>query len=191
MSGHASMERSADIMQAVRENLETEYGLMICDPPYENTDVSVMKAALFNKGMKENGSIFCHIQGWAIIAETLLGHGNRAFRLFRSFMPAASNSRAEVRQIEPYVYCQFTNSPQSPRRGASRLPWLSGSAAWSYLTAAQYILGVRPEIEACASIPASPRTGKRSRSSAGSGARPCTSRCSIRRALKRECAKSC
>jgi N,N'-diacetylchitobiose phosphorylase len=147
ISGHASGDRSAGIMRVVQEKLETEYGLMICDPPYENTDVSVMKAALFNKGMKENGSIFCHIQGWAIMAETLLGHGGRAFSLFKAFMPAAYNRKAEVREIEPYVYCQFTNSPKSPRHGASRLPWLSGSAAWSYYTAAQYLLGIRPEIE--------------------------------------------
>jgi N,N'-diacetylchitobiose phosphorylase len=147
ISGHSSGEQSEELMRVVQERLETEYGLMICDPPYEKTDISVMKAALFNKGMKENGSIFCHIQGWAIMAETMLGHGNRAHRLFRSTMPAAYNGKADLREIEPYVYCQFTNSPHSPRRGASRLPWLSGSAAWSYFSAAQYILGIRPEIE--------------------------------------------
>jgi cellobiose phosphorylase len=147
ISGHASREQSEALMRIVQDRLETEYGLMICDPPYVKTDISVMKAALFNKGMKENGSIFCHIQGWAIIAETMLGHGNRAFRLFRSFMPAAYNDRAEIREIEPYVYCQFTNSPHSPRRGASRLPWLSGSAAWAYFAAAQHILGIRPEVD--------------------------------------------
>jgi N,N'-diacetylchitobiose phosphorylase len=146
-SGHAFMEQSEALMRIVHEKLDTEYGLMICDPPYENTDISVMKAALFNKGMKENGSIFCHIQGWVIIAETLLGWGNSAYRHFRAYMPAAYNERAEIREIEPYVYCQFTNSPRSPRCGASRLPWLSGSAAWSYFTAVQYILGIRPEIE--------------------------------------------
>jgi len=43
------------------------------------------------------------------------------------------------------VYCQFTHSKYSPRFGASRVPWLSGSAAWSYFTATQYILGLRPE----------------------------------------------
>ncbi len=147
ISGHASAEQSEELMRTVQDRLETEYGLMICDPPYEKTDISVMKAALFNKGMKENGSIFCHIQGWAVIAETMLGHGSRAFRLFRAFMPAAYNGKADLREIEPYVYCQFTNSPRSPRRGASRLPWLSGSAAWSYFTAAQHILGIRPEVE--------------------------------------------
>ncbi|MBN2201476.1 N,N'-diacetylchitobiose phosphorylase, partial [bacterium] len=51
------------------------------------------------------------------------------------------------REIEPYVYCQFTNSPASHRKGASRLPWLSGSAAWSYFTATQHILGIRPEVD--------------------------------------------
>ena len=54
---------------------------------------------------------------------------------------AAYNTKAEVRQIEPYVYCQLTHSKYSPRAGASRIPWLSGSAAWSYFAATQYILG--------------------------------------------------
>jgi cellobiose phosphorylase len=60
-------------------------------------------------------------------------------------LPAAYNTRAELRQIEPYVYCQFTHSKYSPRFGASRVPWLSGSAAWSFFAATQYILGVQPE----------------------------------------------
>ncbi len=147
ISGHASNELGGKVMQNAHEHLWTEYGLMICDPPYEKTDISVMKAALFNKGMKENGSIFCHTQGWAVIAEGMLGHGQKAYEIFRAYMPASYNERAEVREIEPYVYCQFTNSPQSPRHGASRLPWLSGSAAWSYYAATQYILGIKPEVK--------------------------------------------
>jgi len=145
LSGHADKNRADKIMDKVAEKLATDYGLMICDPPYEKTDLNVIKATLFNKGMKENGAIFCHIQGWAIIAETMLGNGNRAYKYFRAFMPAAYNSKAEIREIEPYVYCQFTHSKYSPRYGASRLPWLSGSATWSYYTATQYILGIRPE----------------------------------------------
>jgi cellobiose phosphorylase len=145
LSGHAKGNRAEKVMESVLKHLATEFGLMLCDPPFEKTDFTVIKATLFNKGMKENGSIFSHTQGWGIIAETLLGHGDRAFKYFRSYMPSAYNTRSEVRQIEPYVYCQFTVSPYGQRRGASRLPWLSGSATWSYYTAAQYILGIRPE----------------------------------------------
>ena len=145
ISGHADSERAARAMQSVRERLATEFGLMICDPPYRQTDFRVMRAVLFNEGLKENGSIFTHTQAWAVMAETLLGHGDLAYQYFRAYLPAAYNTRAELRQIEPYVYCQFTHSNYSPRFGASRVPWLSGSAAWSYYAATQYILGVQPE----------------------------------------------
>jgi cellobiose phosphorylase len=145
LSGHADAQRSARAMQSVREHLATDYGLMICDPPFVETEMSVMRAVLFNPGMKENGAIFTHIQGWAVIAETMLGHGDLAWRYYRATLPSAWNSRAEIREIEPYVYCQFTHSTSSPRFGASRVPWLSGSATWSYYTATQHILGLRPE----------------------------------------------
>ncbi|MBN2424739.1 MAG: hypothetical protein JXR46_05660 [Calditrichaceae bacterium] len=145
ISGHASDEKGRMAMKSVEERLVTEYGVMICDPPFEKTDYSVVKAPLFNKGMKENAAIFCHTQGWAVMAETMLEKGDMAYQIFRASMPAAYNDRAELREIEPYVYNQSTHSKHSPRFGASRLPWLSGSATWAYYAATQYILGVRPE----------------------------------------------
>ncbi len=144
-SGHTSGSRAVKLMDAVKERLGTDYGLMICAPAVEKTDPKVIKARLFNKGMKENASVFCHTQGWAIIAETLLGRGDRAYDYYHKFMPAAYNTKAEIREIEPYVYNQFINSIYSPRYGAARLPWLSGSAAWAYYTATQYILGIQPD----------------------------------------------
>jgi len=111
----------------------------------EKTDPQVIKSRLFNKGMKENASIFQHTQGWVVAAEAMIGNGNRAYEYYRKFMPSAYNARAEIRQTEPYVYAQFTNSKYSPRYGASRLPWLSGTASWAYFTITQYILGIQPE----------------------------------------------
>lgn len=144
LSGHATSRQAMSAMRVVRTRLATEYGLMICDPPYKKTDHSVVKASLFNPGMKENASIFSHTQGWAIIAEILFGNGNQAFEYYRAFMPAAYNTRAEIREIEPYVNCQFTHSKYSLHCGASRLPWLTGAAAWSYYAATHYILGIQP-----------------------------------------------
>jgi cellobiose phosphorylase len=109
------------------------------------TPCNEIRAVLFNPGQKENAGIFCHPQGWAVIAETQLGHGNRAYEYYRAYMPAAYNDHAEVRQIEPYVHCQSTHGRDSRRFGASRLPWLSGTATWSYVAATQYILGIRPD----------------------------------------------
>jgi N,N'-diacetylchitobiose phosphorylase len=144
-SRHAKGERALAVMKHVNRRLFTEYGLMLCDPPYEKAELRVIKATLFNKGTKENGSIFNHSQGWAIIAEAMNGSGNTAYSYYRAYMPAAMNKKAEIREIEPYVYCQSTHSRYSPRYGASRLPWLSGAATWAYYAATQYILGIQTD----------------------------------------------
>jgi N,N'-diacetylchitobiose phosphorylase len=146
ISGAADPMQSDLSMESVKKHLATEYGIALCNPPYTyDTDFHIIRSALFNPSMKENGSIFTHTQGWAVIAETMLGHGNRAWEYWRAYMPAAYNTKAEIRQIEPYVYNQSTHGKYSPRFGNSRLPWLSGSATWSFFAATQYILGIRPE----------------------------------------------
>ncbi len=145
LSGAATGDRAELAMDSVHERLATDFGIVICDPPFTNTDVRVVRAVLFNPGMKENGAIFSHPQGWAVIAETRLGRGDRAYQYYRAYLPAAYNDRAEVRQIEPYVHCQSTHGKRSARHGASRLPWLTGTAAWSYVAATQHILGIRPD----------------------------------------------
>ncbi|MBN2088328.1 N,N'-diacetylchitobiose phosphorylase [candidate division KSB1 bacterium] len=160
-SGHATPEQAQQILKAIHERLATDFGLMICDPPYEKTDINVVKATLFNKGTKENAGIFCHTQGWAIIAEAMLGHGNQAYEYCRAFLPAAYNTRAEVRQIEPYVYCQSTHSKYSRRYGASRIPWLSGTATWAYYAFSQYILGIQPEYHGLRVDPCIPANWKK------------------------------
>lgn len=145
ISGHATSERAEKLLDVVRKRLSTDYGVMICDPPVEKTDPRVIKARLFNKGMKENGSIFQHTQSWVVVAETLIGRGTRAFEYYKKFLPSAYNNKADLREVEPYVYAQFTHSKYSPRYGSSRLPWLTGTSSWAYYTAAQYILGIQPD----------------------------------------------
>jgi len=147
ISGAATEEQKLLALQSMGKRLSSEYGIMLCDPPYTDTDYNIVRAALFNTGMKENGGIFMHTQGWAVMAEAMCGNGNKAYEYFRKYLPAAYNTKAEIKQIEPYVYCQSTHSKSSPHYGNSRVPWLSGSATWSFVAAAQYILGIQPVVE--------------------------------------------
>lgn len=147
ISGQATGEKAEIVMNSIEKYLAIEYGLVLCDPPYEKTEASVIKAPLFIKGMKENAAVFQHTQGWGIMADCILGHGNRAFKNYKHYLPAAYNDSAEKRQIEPYVYAQTTCSTYNMRAGQSRCPWLSGTASWAYFTAAQYILGIRPDYD--------------------------------------------
>lgn len=147
ISGAGSAEQRIQAMQAVNDHLATPYGLMLAAPPFVKTSIDVMRAVVFNPGIKENAGIFNHTQGWGVIAECLLGNGDRAYEYYQASMPAAYNDRAELRQIEPYVQGQTTYSPYSPRAGNTRTSWLTGAAAWSYYSATQYILGIRPEMD--------------------------------------------
>jgi N,N'-diacetylchitobiose phosphorylase len=148
ISGAANREKAESAMQALNERLATPYGIMLSAPPFtEKTPSTVMGGVIYNRGIKENAGIFCHTQGWAVMAEAMLGNGDRAYQYYRAYLPAAYNDRAELREIEPYVHCQTTYAPCNRNAGKSRVPWLSGTAAWSYHAAVQWILGVRPEIE--------------------------------------------
>jgi N,N'-diacetylchitobiose phosphorylase len=147
LSGAATEGQARSAMDAVEEHLATVYGLVLCAPPFKEVDYHVVRAVLFNPGEKENGSIFSHTQSWAVMADCLLGNGDRAYRHYRAYMPARFNDRPETREIEPYVHCQSTSSKFSHRPGMSHIPWLSGTASWSSFAATQYILGIRPEVE--------------------------------------------
>jgi N,N'-diacetylchitobiose phosphorylase len=157
ISGAATPEQASRCLETVRERLATPYGLMLSAPPFVKTPIDVMRAVVFNPGIKENAGIFNHTQGWGVIAECMLGNGDRAYETYRASMPAAYNDRAEIRQIEPYVQGQTTYSIYSPRPGNTRTSWLTGAAAWAYFSATQYILGLRPEIDGLRIDPCIPR----------------------------------
>lgn len=158
ISGAATPGQGRTAMDSVERHLATEFGIPLCTPPFWKTDVNVMRARLLNPGTKENGGIFSQPQGWAVMADCILGEGDRAYRHYRAYMPAAYNDRAEIREIEPYVHCQSTHAPASPKFGKSRLPWLTGTASWSAYAATHYILGIRPEIDGLRIDPCLPST---------------------------------
>jgi N,N'-diacetylchitobiose phosphorylase len=147
ISEAATPDQAECCMESVHARLATPYGLMLAAPPFVKAPIEVMRAVVFNPGIKENAGIFNHTQGWGVMAECMLGHGNRAYEYYRAAMPAAYNTRAEIRQSEPYVQGQTTYSTYSPRAGNTRTSWLTGAAAWSYFSATQYILGLQPELD--------------------------------------------
>ena len=157
LSGAATPKQAAKALAAVKKHLASDYGVALCDPPFAQTPVKIMRAVLFNPGNKENGGIFSHTQSWVVLAEIARGNGDQAYAYFRAFLPAAQNDRAEIREIEPYVHCQSTHAPTSKKYGRSRVPWLSGTASWAQYTATQWILGVRPELDGLRIDPCIPK----------------------------------
>ncbi len=156
ISGLASKEQAEKSLESVHSKLNTPYGVKLMDPPYVDHAFEGALMLLFNPGTKENSGIFSQTQGWIILAESLMGHGNRAFEYFTESSPAAMNDKAEIRKLEPYCHGQFTESNDSPFAGRSHVHWLTGTASTVMVGCVEGILGLRPDfygIKLAPSIP--------------------------------------
>ena len=156
ISRGATPEQAEIILQTAFDKLNTPYGVELMNPAYRFEAFDGANMLLFNPGTKENGGIFCQIQGWAILAEALCGHGNRAFQYFAESSPASFNEDADRRVIEPYVHGQFIEGHDSPFAGRSHVHWLTGTASTVMVGCVEGILGLRPTPEGILVSPAIP-----------------------------------
>lgn len=158
ISGFASDKQAETAMEKVHEILNTPFGVKIMEPPYVDHYFDGALMHIFNPDTKENGGIFSQTQGWAILAESLLGHGDRAFEYFLESSPANMNDKAEVRILEPYVHGQFTESTRSPYAGRSHVHWLTGTGSTVMVGCVEGICGMRPNAEGLVISPSIPHT---------------------------------
>lgn len=147
LSGLASIETCNIILDSVYENLNTKFGAKLMDPSFKNTNFKGALAKVYNGSTKENGGVFLQSQGWLILAESMMGNGNRAYEYYIESSPAHQNDIAHIREMEPYVYGQFTESSDSPFEGRSHVHWLTGTASTVMVACVEGILGIRPDIE--------------------------------------------
>ncbi len=147
-------------MDAAAEWLDSDCGLRICAPPYRGFPEPEDPPLGSNPGIGENGSIFCHANTWAIIAECLLGNPERAWKYYRQLLPerVAARVGAEHYQREPYAYVSSIVGPVSDRFGEGGISWLTGTASWMYVAATQYLLGLRPTFDGLLVAPCLPAT---------------------------------
>ncbi len=130
-------------MDAVDKYLYSPYGIHLLWPAFSKPNDDIGFVGRVYKGIKENAAIFSHPNPWAVIAECKLGRGERAMKFYDSLLPYNQNDKIEVREAEPYSYCQFVMGSDHTAFGRARHPWLTGSGGWNYTAVTRWILGVR------------------------------------------------
>ena len=160
ISGLADADQAELAMDNVHARLNTDYGAILMDPPYHAHAFDGALAVIYNAGVKENAGVFSQSQGWLILAEALLGHGDRAFAYFKENAPSMQNDRAEIRKIEPYCYGQFTEGAASPHAGRSHVHWLTGTASTVMVGCVEGVLGMRPDLGGMKIAPSIPKEWK-------------------------------
>ncbi len=145
ISGFASPDRARKAMDSVYTRLNTKYGIKLSAPGFNGYDPKYGGITTYPPGAKENGGIFLHPNPWAMIAEALLGNGERAYQYYAQINPVGKNDQIEVYECEPYAYAQNILGDEHPQFGLGRNSWVTGTASWCYQAATQWILGIRPE----------------------------------------------
>ncbi len=143
LSEAASPERGRKCMDSVDKYLSSPFGIHLLWPSFSKPDDDIGYVTRVYKGIKENGAIFSHPNPWAVVAECKLGRGDQAMKLYDALLPYNQNDMIELREAEPYSYCQFIMGRDHTAYGRARHPWLTGSAGWMYHAVTHWMLGVR------------------------------------------------
>ena len=132
-------------LDSVKERLDTKYGIVLNNPAFTKYYVEMGEISTYPAGYKENAGIFCHNNPWVACAETVIGRGDRAFEIYKKIAPAYLEEISDIHKTEPYVYSQMVAGKDAVRHGEAKNSWLTGTAAWNFITISQWILGIKPD----------------------------------------------
>ena len=149
---------AAKALQSVKERLDTKHGIVLLQPAYTRYHLELGEISSYPPGYKENAGIFCHNNPWIVCAEAELGHGDRAFEVYARTAPAYIEDISEIHRTEPYVYSQMIAGRDAPSFGEGKNSWLTGTAAWTFLSVSQAILGIKPTLDGLQVDPCLPHT---------------------------------
>ena len=103
MGGMGVADGRAEIaLDSVAERLATAHGIVLLQPAFTHYYLNLGEISTYPPGYKENASIFCHSNPWIMIAETIVGRGERAFDYYtphQSLRARGDQRRAPLRAV--------------------------------------------------------------------------------------------
>jgi cellobiose phosphorylase len=148
--------RAQQALASVEKRLATPHGIVLQQPAYTRYYLNLGEISSYPPGYKENAGIFCHTNPWIMIAETLVGRGDKAHNYYLLINPSAREEISDVHKCEPYVYAQMIAGKDAPTHGEAKNSWLTGTSAWNYIAITQWILGIRPTFDGLEVVPVIP-----------------------------------
>jgi cyclic beta-1,2-glucan synthetase len=147
ISGAADPARARQAMTAVDDYLVRTGDdlVLLFTPPFEKTALDPGYIKGYLPGVRENGGQYTHAAVWTLIANSMLGEGDRVGELFNMLNPinrTATRAGMFAYKVEPYVVAAdvYAESPHTRRGGWT---WYTGAAGWLYQAGIESILGLR------------------------------------------------
>ena len=136
-------------MESLEKHLvDKEIGIIkLLDPPFEKSNLEPGYIKAYMPGVRENGGQYTHAAIWVVIAEAMLGFGDKAVDLYKLINPiehSSSKDAAKKYKVEPYVIAADVYATRN-LAGRGGWTWYTGSASWYYKAGIEYILGLKIE----------------------------------------------
>ena len=148
ISGAGDNDKKYISLNSLENHLvDKEAGIIkLLDPPFEKSKLEPGYIKAYIPGTRENGGQYTHAAVWTIIAEAMLGFGEKATEFFRMINPiehARTKDEAKKYKVEPYVIPADIYGGELAGRGG--WTWYTGSSSWMYEAGIRYILGFNLE----------------------------------------------
>ena len=144
-------------MASVKERLDTKYGVVLQQPPYADLSPQPWRSLLLSARIQGECRYLLPQQPLDLHRQRpFIGHGDRAFEVYRKTCPAYIEDISEIHRTEPYVYSQMVAGKDARNFGEAKNSWLTGTAAWTFVNVSQHILGIYPTLNGLSVDPCLP-----------------------------------
>ncbi|MEK5478556.1 amylo-alpha-1,6-glucosidase [Paenibacillus sp. FSL R5-0407] len=159
LSGAADEEKREKLMRAVREQLETPYGVEKLAPSYTSMREDVGRVTQKHPGSAENGAVYNHAAAFYIYALYSVGEREDAYRLLRKMLPGPTMEDIVQRgQLPVFIPNYYRGAYRQFPRTAGRSSHLfnTGTVPWVYRCLIDGLFGVQGTPEGIAIRPQLP-----------------------------------
>lgn len=135
LCGAADEEKQMKLMKAVKEQLETPYGVEQLAPSYTAMREDVGRVTQKHPGTAENGSVYNHAAAFYIYALYTRGQSDTAYRLLRKMIPGPDQEDILRRgQLPVFIPNYYRGAYRQFPRTAGRSSQLfnTGTISWYY-----------------------------------------------------------
>ncbi len=147
LAGVADETRAEKCINSVDEYLDSDYGPLTLYPTYTKFNNRIGRLTSFIPGIWENGTPYCHGGTFKVVADCLLGRGNKAYETITKIMPNSKTNPSTHSGCEPYALTNMYFGPDNPKRGETLFAWVTGTAGWMFRAVVQYMLGFHPNYD--------------------------------------------
>lgn len=146
LCGAASSEQKTQMLQAIDEQLDTPFGVMMSAPAFTEMRDDVGRVTQKWPGSAENGSVYNHAAAFYAASLYASEEGERAFNVLRKMLPSNAADELKVRgQLPIYLPNYYRGAYYQYPRTAGRSSNLfnTGTCAWYYQLVVEQLFGLR------------------------------------------------